>query len=97
MTTKMTIDELRQTPVFRWIDELSEAFQKAGIPGEPVELATKAVFEMPLPDYMPTAAALKSKFMFLMGVYRGGGHWGSMEDALPGLMNMVYLAMEDRK
>lgn len=92
MTNKLTLDQLKQTPTYRWIKELTVIFDKSGVLGEPVEIPIKAIMEAPLPDYLPIVGAVKLKYMFIHTVYFTGGRYGAMQDALPGIMNMMQMA-----
>ena len=90
-----TIDELKQTPTYRYLKELTLVFDDHGVTNEPVEIPLKAVMEAPLPDYLPVPGAVRLKYMFVHCVYFTGGRYGAMQAALPGIMNMMSLAGEE--
>jgi hypothetical protein len=92
MSEKMTLDQLKQTPTYRWIKELTTIYDAAGVRGEPVEIPIKAVMEAPLPDYLPIIGAIKVKYMFIHTIYFTGGRYGAMQDAMVGIMNMMQIA-----
>lgn len=94
--TLSTVEELKATPMYRYVRTLAHLFDDAGIQDEPMELPMRAVIDAPLPDYMSIAAAVKCKFLFLMCVYQNSGRFGSIQDAMPGMYNMLLLAMEEK-
>lgn len=94
--SEQTTRDLRQDPVYRYIKHLVGIVEQNGIEGEPVQLPLKAVMEAPIPDYMPVVAGIQTKFMFILAIYRTSGRWGSMEDAMPGIHNMIAWAIEER-
>lgn len=94
---RKTLEELKQTPTYRYLKELTIVYHKAGSLGEPIELPMKAIMEAPMPDYLPVTGAVRLKFMFILSIYQTCGRWGAMQDGLPGIMNMLALAMEDIK
>lgn len=95
--SKQTIEQLKQSPTYRYIKQLTYAFDNAGVEGEPMELPFRAVMEAPLPDYLPVSAAIKCKFLFILSVYTNAGRIGGMMDTVNGTINMIMLAMEEKE
>jgi hypothetical protein len=93
----MEIGEIKQTPTYRYINELTVTFDKNAVMGEPIEIALKAVMEAPIADYLPITAGVRIKYWFCDVIFQSGGHFGAMSDALPGIMNMMKIALEDIK
>jgi hypothetical protein len=90
-----TLEELKQSPSFRYTRELVKAFDEAGIANNPIEIAMKDVMDAPMPDYMPVAAATKAKIIFILTLYQNGRRLGSILDALPGMATMISVLAEE--
>jgi hypothetical protein len=90
---KMTMNDLKAEPGYKYVETLCCFFEAAGKPGEAMEIPIHAVMNAPLPDNMPVAAAVRIKMLFCMAVYQP--RFGSLMDALPGIQNMIALAMQE--
>ena len=92
---KMTLEQLKNSPSYRYTRELVHIFDAAGIEGEAIEIPMGAVLSAPNPDYMPTAAAIKNKLIFCLTLYANSNRMGGLTDAIAGMSTMIgHLAEE---
>jgi hypothetical protein len=92
---KMTVEELKQDGIYRYLKFLSEVFSQAGIDGEPFELPMEAVLKASLPAYLSVAAAVRTKIFFVLSIYSGQGRMGALLDGVQGTTNMLGLIAEE--
>ena len=93
----MLIEELKRDGSFRYVSELAYGFDSLNLGGEPMEVALKTVMDAPLPDYLSVAAAVKTKILFMLAVYQIGNRLGGLMDAIPGLIGMIEVAMQEKQ
>jgi hypothetical protein len=89
------VEQLKQSPSYRYTRELVEIFDKAGVNGSPIEIPIKAVMQAPEPDYMPIANAVRCKLVFMLAIYASGNRLGALTDGINGMNTMItHLAEE---
>lgn len=91
---KMTTNDLKLDPAYKYVETLAIMFDQAGTPGEPMEIPINLIMNAPLADNLPVASAVRIKMLFCMAVYQP--RFGSLMDALPGIQNMIQMAMGDK-
>lgn len=92
---KMTLEELKQSPSYRYTRELVHIFDAAGIEGQAMEIPMGAVLNAPNPDYMPVAAAIKTKLIFCLTIYANSNRMGGLTDAIAGMSQMISTLAEE--
>jgi hypothetical protein len=92
---KMTLEDLKKDGTYRFIELLCQIMDDAGLKNEPMEIPLEAVLQADCPPYLPYAAAVKTKILFVLAIYSSAGRFGSLLDGLQGVTNMIGIVTKD--
>jgi hypothetical protein len=87
--------DIKQAPSYRYARELVEAFDRAGINGQPIEIPMKAVMDAPMPDYMPISNAVRCKLLFILTIYAENNRMGMLQDGINGMRTIIVSLAEE--
>ena len=92
-----TLEELKKSAEYRYMRELCEAFDSAGIEGEPMQIPLHSVMSSRLPDYLPAGEAVQLKVMFILGLFDAYDRLPGLILSLPETKMMLHYVSEEMR